>query len=187
MIPKITPPTPDFAPAALPQSGASSSRRNWLKGLGALVGMGVLAAPTSLLASPVAEGAAPLPASALVGGEEYIGMVQLLTNAAMPQGWLPCDGRELAISQYPALFAVLGAVYGGNGRTTFALPDLREAMQPDPAQAPQPLAATATPAPQPHFPDYSCAIKVANAAATTTAVAELRLRHSPRSQAHRSA
>lgn len=187
MIPKITSPSPDFAPVSPPRSGASSSRRNWLKGLGALVGTGLFAAPTSLVASPATHAATPLPASALVGGEEYIGMVQLLTNAAMPQGWLPCDGRELAVSQYPALFAVLGAIYGGNGRTTFALPDLREAMQPDPALTAQPLADAATPGPHTLFPDYICAIKMANAPATTTAVAELRLRHSPRSYASRPA
>ena len=43
---------------------------------------------------------------------------------------MPANGQELAISQYDALFTLIGATYGGNGVTTFALPDLR-ALAPD--------------------------------------------------------
>jgi microcystin-dependent protein len=42
-----------------------------------------------------------------------------------PKGWAFCDGQLLPISQNQALFALLGTTYGGNGQTTFALPDLR--------------------------------------------------------------
>jgi microcystin-dependent protein len=42
-----------------------------------------------------------------------------------PRGWALCDGQLLAISQNDALFSLLGTLYGGDGRTTFALPDLR--------------------------------------------------------------
>ena len=42
-----------------------------------------------------------------------------------PQGCMPCDGRVLQIQQCAALFALLGTRYGGDGRTTFALPDLK--------------------------------------------------------------
>jgi microcystin-dependent protein len=42
-----------------------------------------------------------------------------------PRGWATCDGRLLAINQNQALFSILGTTYGGNGQTTFALPDLR--------------------------------------------------------------
>lgn len=42
-----------------------------------------------------------------------------------PRGWAFCDGQLLPISQYNALFSLLGTMYGGDGRTTFALPDLR--------------------------------------------------------------
>lgn len=42
-----------------------------------------------------------------------------------PSGWHICDGTLLSIQQYSALFALLGTMYGGNGTTTFALPDLR--------------------------------------------------------------
>ena len=42
-----------------------------------------------------------------------------------PRGWAFCDGSVLPISQHTALFSLLGTTYGGNGKTTFALPDLR--------------------------------------------------------------
>jgi len=42
-----------------------------------------------------------------------------------PRGWAKCDGQLLPISQYTALFSLLGTTYGGDGRTTFGLPDLR--------------------------------------------------------------
>ena len=42
-----------------------------------------------------------------------------------PRNWAYCDGRLLQISQYDALFSLLGTIYGGDGRTTFGLPDLR--------------------------------------------------------------
>lgn len=42
-----------------------------------------------------------------------------------PRGWMFCQGQTLAIQQYTALFSLLGTVYGGNGQTTFMLPDLR--------------------------------------------------------------
>lgn len=42
-----------------------------------------------------------------------------------PQGWLMCNGQTLPISQYQALFALLGTQYGGNGTTTFQLPNLQ--------------------------------------------------------------
>jgi microcystin-dependent protein len=43
----------------------------------------------------------------------------------LPPGWLPCDGRHLMIRHHPILFALIGTDYGGDGHTTFALPDLR--------------------------------------------------------------
>jgi microcystin-dependent protein len=59
------------------------------------------------------------------GPEPYIGSVCFTAASYCPEGYLPADGRMLNISQYQALFAVIGNVYGGDGRTTFALPDLR--------------------------------------------------------------
>jgi microcystin-dependent protein len=46
-------------------------------------------------------------------------------NFAPYPNWLPCDGRLLPIQQYSALFSIIGATYGGDGKATFALPDLR--------------------------------------------------------------
>ena len=51
--------------------------------------------------------------------------IQLFTGNFAPRGWAFCDGQILPISQNTALFSLLGTTYGGDGRTTFALPDLR--------------------------------------------------------------
>jgi microcystin-dependent protein len=57
--------------------------------------------------------------------EPYLGEVRLLGFGFAPRGWALCDGQLLAIAQNQALFSLLGTTYGGDGRTTFALPDLR--------------------------------------------------------------
>jgi len=57
--------------------------------------------------------------------EGMIGEVQLFAGNFAPRGWALCEGQLLAISQHQALFSVLGTTYGGDGRTTFGLPDLR--------------------------------------------------------------
>lgn len=55
----------------------------------------------------------------------YIGEIQLFAIDFAPKGWLPCDGRILQIHDNAALYSLLGTSFGGNGTTTFALPDLR--------------------------------------------------------------
>jgi microcystin-dependent protein len=55
----------------------------------------------------------------------YIGELRPFPYNFAPRGWAFCDGQILAISQNTALFSILGTTYGGNGQTTFALPDLR--------------------------------------------------------------
>ena len=57
--------------------------------------------------------------------EAYLGDVKLVAYNFTPRGWAECDGKLLLISQNNALFSLLGTMYGGDGRTTFALPDLR--------------------------------------------------------------
>lgn len=57
--------------------------------------------------------------------EPFIGQIQLFGFNFAPRGWAFCEGQLLAISQYTALFSLLGTTYGGDGRTTFGLPDLR--------------------------------------------------------------
>jgi microcystin-dependent protein len=55
----------------------------------------------------------------------FIGTIKLFAGMFAPVDWLLCDGSVLQISQYNALYAAIGATYGGDGHTTFALPDLR--------------------------------------------------------------
>lgn len=55
----------------------------------------------------------------------YIGELRMLSSATPPQGWAACNGQLLSIAQNQALFSLLGTAYGGDGQTTFALPDLR--------------------------------------------------------------
>jgi microcystin-dependent protein len=57
--------------------------------------------------------------------EVYIGTIMPVAFNFAPPGWAPCDGRLLSISQYSALFSLVGTMYGGDGTTTFGLPDLR--------------------------------------------------------------
>lgn len=54
-----------------------------------------------------------------------MGMITAFGFNFAPQGWAQCNGQQIAIQQNTALFALLGTFYGGNGQTTFALPDLR--------------------------------------------------------------
>ena len=57
--------------------------------------------------------------------EPFLGMIQIFGFNFAPRGWAMCDGSLLSIAQNTALFSLLGTTYGGNGQTTFALPDLR--------------------------------------------------------------
>ncbi len=57
--------------------------------------------------------------------DPYLGEIKLLPWNWAPKGWHLCDGALLSISQFSALFSLLGTQYGGNGQTNFALPDLR--------------------------------------------------------------
>jgi len=57
--------------------------------------------------------------------EPLIGEIKIFAGPFAPRGWAFCDGQILAISDYTALFSLLGSTYGGDGKTSFALPDLR--------------------------------------------------------------
>ncbi|AGC41676.1 phage tail collar domain-containing protein [Myxococcus stipitatus DSM 14675] len=57
--------------------------------------------------------------------DQFIGEIRIFAGNFAPQGWALCEGQILSIAQNQALFAILGTTYGGNGQTTFALPDLR--------------------------------------------------------------
>jgi microcystin-dependent protein len=55
----------------------------------------------------------------------YVGEIRMFAGNFAPAGWMFCDGSILPISQYDILFALIGTTYGGDGQSTFALPDLR--------------------------------------------------------------
>lgn len=57
--------------------------------------------------------------------DPYVGEIRMVGFNFAPQGWALCDGQLLPISSYTVLFSLLGTYYGGNGQTTFGLPDLR--------------------------------------------------------------
>jgi microcystin-dependent protein len=57
--------------------------------------------------------------------EPFVGEIRMFAGNFAPRGWAFCDGELLAIAQNNALFSLFGTVYGGDGRTTFGLPDLR--------------------------------------------------------------
>ncbi len=57
--------------------------------------------------------------------EPFLGEVRLFSITYVPRGWVACEGQLLPINANQALFSLLGTTYGGDGRTTFALPDYR--------------------------------------------------------------
>lgn len=57
--------------------------------------------------------------------DEYIAEIRLFGGNFAPRNWAFCEGQLLAISQNQALFSLIGTIYGGDGQTTFGLPDLR--------------------------------------------------------------
>ena len=56
---------------------------------------------------------------------QYLPEVRFLAAGYQPGTWMSCDGRLLAINSYDSLFSIIGTEFGGDGQTTFALPDLR--------------------------------------------------------------
>jgi microcystin-dependent protein len=57
--------------------------------------------------------------------EPFLSEIRIMSFGFPPKGWAFCDGQLMPINQNQALFALLGVTYGGDGRQTFALPDLR--------------------------------------------------------------
>ncbi|KRS11535.1 hypothetical protein XM53_16515, partial [Roseovarius atlanticus] len=68
--------------------------------------------------------------------EPFIAQIVLFGGNFAPRGWAFCDGQLLPINQNQALFSLVGTTYGGDGRTTFALPDLRGRAPLGPRQGP---------------------------------------------------
>ena len=57
--------------------------------------------------------------------QPYVGEIRIFGGSFAPSGWLPCQGQELNVADYDTLFQIIGTTYGGDGSTTFALPDLQ--------------------------------------------------------------
>ena len=79
----------------------------------------------ALGAAGAAVAALTRPDTAAAQSEPLLGEIALFSGNFAPVGWASCDGRLMAISQNTALFSLLGTTYGGDGKSTFALPDLR--------------------------------------------------------------
>jgi microcystin-dependent protein len=58
-------------------------------------------------------------------GESYVGEIRMFGGNFAPNGWMLCQGQMLAISEYETLFNLIGTTYGGDGQSTFGLPDLQ--------------------------------------------------------------
>ncbi|MBA5605949.1 phage tail protein [Duganella sp. FT3S] len=58
--------------------------------------------------------------------DPFVAEIRMFAGNFPPQGWAMCDGQLMPIAQNTALFSLLGTTYGGDGRSTFALPDLRQ-------------------------------------------------------------
>jgi microcystin-dependent protein len=57
--------------------------------------------------------------------EPFVGEIKMFAGSFAPRGFALCDGQLLAVSQNDALFSLFGTIYGGDGKSTFGLPDLR--------------------------------------------------------------
>lgn len=67
-----------------------------------------------------------LPVEVSAGWDPFVGQICLFPFNFAPAGWASCDGQLLPISQNTALFSLLGTTYGGDGKSTFALPNLNK-------------------------------------------------------------
>jgi microcystin-dependent protein len=68
--------------------------------------------------------------------DPFVAEIRIFPFNFAPTGWATCDGQILPISQNTALFSLLGTTYGGNGQTTFALPNMQESTPMHPGQGP---------------------------------------------------
>jgi len=102
------------------QGNSTSKRRGFLKKLGGV--LAGVALSSSLTKAQTKEDGTK---STNSGFDPYIGDIIMVGFNFAPIGWVKCDGQLLPISQYDALFALIGTTYGGDGVSNFAVPDLR--------------------------------------------------------------
>lgn len=74
--------------------------------------------------------------NSILAQDQFIGEIRIFAGNFAPTGWAKCEGQIMSISQNTALFSILGTTYGGNGTSTFALPDMREKVAMHPGQGP---------------------------------------------------
>jgi len=103
---------PTAVPTPEPIVAPATERRSFIKRILAFAGVGAVVAAVN-------------PRTASADGDPWIGEIALVPYNFAPRGWAFCDGQLLPINQNTALFSLLGTQFGGNGQTTFALPDLR--------------------------------------------------------------
>jgi microcystin-dependent protein len=101
---------PPFDPTI---ASSTVPRRTFFRRVLAAMGAGVLVAPARATAAPQ------------VTGEPFLSEIRLFAGSFAPNGWAFCDGQIMAIGSNIALFSLIGTTFGGNGTSTFALPDLR--------------------------------------------------------------
>lgn len=105
--------------------------------LGMAIGANLVLAAFLLMSITTTETPAPkLETTETVSMDPFIGEVTLFAGNFAPRGWAKCEGQLLPIAQNTALFSILGTTYGGDGRTTFALPDLRGRVAIHPGRGP---------------------------------------------------
>jgi microcystin-dependent protein len=108
-------PAPSSIPPATPPPPIA--RRNFIARVAAFVAGGAVLGRTAK--------AADAPPVRTLDGDPWVGEIALVPYNFAPTGWAVCDGQLMSIAQNTALFSLLGTTYGGDGQTTFALPDLR--------------------------------------------------------------
>ena len=77
------------------------------------------------LAAALVAATTTVSAPAVAGTDQYLGEIQITPYTFCPRGWIEAAGQLLPIAQNSALFSLYGTIYGGDGRTTFGVPDLR--------------------------------------------------------------
>ena len=85
--------------------------------------------------------------------EPHLGEIKMFGGHHAPQGWAFCDGQLLSIAEHDALFNLIGTTYGGDGVTTFALPDLRGRL---PVHNPDKTAVAGSSLPHEEVQPYPC-------------------------------
>lgn len=104
-----------------PEAG-NSSRRPFLVALAGLF-VAPLVGRADAIAGPLADSAKPEPDPS--ARDSFVGQITLITTDWIPRGYLECDGSEHSIADHQVLFSIVGTKFGGDGRRTFGVPQIR--------------------------------------------------------------